>query len=171
MRVVANIVTGVGFLGAGLILKEGANIRGLNTAATVWCSAAVGACAGANLHVQAVLAAAFILVCNTALRPLAALIDRLPAHDETGEARYVVALTVPAAAAKQARQALVAALAEAAYPVSDWEQHARPGGQVEVMARLVSSSVRGAELDAVLASLRRALPDATDAAWTRSRLE
>ena len=49
MRVLANVVTGVGFLGAGLILREGGTIRGLNTAATVWCSAAVGAAAGANL--------------------------------------------------------------------------------------------------------------------------
>ena len=48
MRVLANVVTGVGFLGAGLILREGGTIRGLNTAATVWCSAAVGAAAGAK---------------------------------------------------------------------------------------------------------------------------
>src|ERR1700751_4641217 len=46
--VIAYVVSGVGFLGAGAIMKEGASIRGLNTAATLWCSAAVGACAGAG---------------------------------------------------------------------------------------------------------------------------
>ncbi|MDR0251735.1 MAG: MgtC/SapB family protein, partial [Brucellaceae bacterium] len=41
-RVAAQIVSGIGFLGAGIIFKEGFNVRGLNTAATLWCSAAVG---------------------------------------------------------------------------------------------------------------------------------
>jgi putative Mg2+ transporter-C (MgtC) family protein len=48
-RVISYVVSGVGFLGAGAIMKEGANITGLNTAATLWGSAAVGACAGAGL--------------------------------------------------------------------------------------------------------------------------
>ncbi|WP_264817009.1 MgtC/SapB family protein, partial [Gluconobacter kondonii] len=43
VRVIAYVVSGVGFLGAGVIMKDGANVRGLNTAATLWCSAAVGA--------------------------------------------------------------------------------------------------------------------------------
>jgi putative Mg2+ transporter-C (MgtC) family protein len=47
--VVAYVVSGIGFLGAGAIMKEGANITGLSTAATLWGSAAVGACAGADL--------------------------------------------------------------------------------------------------------------------------
>jgi putative Mg2+ transporter-C (MgtC) family protein len=167
MRVVANVVTGVGFLGAGLILKEGANIRGLNTAATVWCSAAVGACAGANLPVQAILVAGFVLACNTALRPLAKLIDRLPVRDAAAEAQYAVSVTVPEDAIAAARDALAQALAAAEYPVAALEQHGRPGGLVEATATLVSSSARPEELDAVVAGLRRSLPGATDAAWTR----
>src|SRR6201991_4745470 len=53
-RVIAYVVSGIGFLGAGVIMKEGTNVRGLNTAATLWSSAAVGACAGADLAAQAV---------------------------------------------------------------------------------------------------------------------
>jgi putative Mg2+ transporter-C (MgtC) family protein len=45
-RVAAQIVSGIGFLGAGVILREGINIRGLNTAATLWCAAMVGTFAG-----------------------------------------------------------------------------------------------------------------------------
>jgi putative Mg2+ transporter-C (MgtC) family protein len=167
MRVVANVVTGVGFLGAGLILKEGANIRGLNTAATVWCSAAVGASAGANLPVQAVAVAVFVLVCNTALRPIGKLIDRLPQRDQAAEARYQVSVTVPEAIVPDAREALATALSAAGFPVLGWEQHARPAGQVEIMATLVSTSVKAGELDQVVAALR-AVPAASDAAWTRS---
>ncbi len=47
-HVLAYVVSGVGFLGAGVIMKEGLNIRGLNTAATLWGSASVGATAGAD---------------------------------------------------------------------------------------------------------------------------
>src|ERR1700723_1579809 len=53
-RIISYIVSGIGFLGAGVILKEGTQIRGLNTAATLWCSAAVGAFAGAALWAEAV---------------------------------------------------------------------------------------------------------------------
>lgn len=167
MRVLANVVTGVGFLGAGLILREGATIRGLNTAATVWCSAAIGAAAGANLPVQAIALAAFVLVCNTALRPIGKLIDRLPVRDQAAEARYQVSVTVPEALVAEAREALGATLAGAGFPVAGWEQHARPGGQVVILATLVSTSIRAEELDAVVASLR-GVAGATDSAWIRS---
>lgn len=169
MRVVANVVTGVGFLGAGLILKEGANIRGLNTAATVWCSAAVGACAGANMPLQAMVIAAFVLACNTALRPIGKLIDRLPERDAATEAHYDVTVTVPEAMAEDARAALAEALRAADYPVASWEQHARAGGEVELAAGLVATSAAPLELDGVVAGLRRRLPGASDAAWRRRR--
>src|SRR5262245_50173167 len=51
-RVAAQVVSGIGFLGGGVILREGFNVRGMNTAATLWCSAAVGTLAGAGLLIQ-----------------------------------------------------------------------------------------------------------------------
>ena len=48
-RVAAQVVTGIGFLGAGVISKEGVNVRGLNTAATLWCAGAIGLLAGVGL--------------------------------------------------------------------------------------------------------------------------
>jgi putative Mg2+ transporter-C (MgtC) family protein len=54
-QVIAYVVSGVGFLGAGVILKQGNSVSGLNTAATLWCSAAVRACAGADLAFEATL--------------------------------------------------------------------------------------------------------------------
>ncbi len=53
-QVIAYVISGVGFLGAGAIMNDGGNIRGLNTAATLWCSAAVGATAGAGELLDAV---------------------------------------------------------------------------------------------------------------------
>src|ERR1700689_2025240 len=70
-RIVSYVVSGVGFLGAGVIFKDGANVRGLNTAATIWCSAAIGALSGlGSLNLALVLAAA-VLATNLVLRPLA----------------------------------------------------------------------------------------------------
>ncbi|WP_137176836.1 MgtC/SapB family protein [Roseomonas sp. AR75] len=167
MRVVANVVTGVGFLGAGLIMKEGANIRGLNTAATVWCSAAVGACAGANLPVQAVSLTIFVLLCNTALRPVVNAINRIPVREQAIEANYDVFVTVPNTALGAAREAVLQALAEADYPVSNLDLAPRGAEETAVIANLISISVKAAELDAVVARLRR-LPGAKDAGWERS---
>src|SRR5262245_42908006 len=69
-RIAAQVVTGIGFLGAGVILREGINVHGLNTAATLWCSAMVGTLAGAGLGGPSVVAAAFVIATNLFLRPL-----------------------------------------------------------------------------------------------------
>lgn len=78
MRIAAQIVSGIGFLGGGVILREGFNVRGLNTAATLWCSAAVGTLSGFGFYTEATIGAASILTINFFLRPLALLINRLP---------------------------------------------------------------------------------------------
>jgi len=61
-RVAAQVVTGIGFLGAGAILRSGENIHGLTTAATIWVNAAIGMAAGLGLHVIATGAAALTLI-------------------------------------------------------------------------------------------------------------
>jgi putative Mg2+ transporter-C (MgtC) family protein len=87
-RVAAQVVSGIGFLGAGIIFREGLNVRGLNTAATLWCSAAVGLLAGSGAHLQAVLVAALIVSVNLLLRPLVRFINRQPETFIETEARY-----------------------------------------------------------------------------------
>lgn len=77
-RMAAQVVSGIGFLGAGAIMREGLNVKGLNTAATLWCSAAVGVACGAGLVAHAMLAAGLIVVVNLVIRPLTSLIDRTP---------------------------------------------------------------------------------------------
>jgi putative Mg2+ transporter-C (MgtC) family protein len=75
-QVIAYVVSGVGFLGAGAIMKDGGSVRGLNTAATLWCSAAVGACAGAGQTLDAIFVTALLILINLALRPLSWAIDQ-----------------------------------------------------------------------------------------------
>jgi putative Mg2+ transporter-C (MgtC) family protein len=69
-RVVSYVVSGIGFLGAGVIFKEGANVQGLNTAATIWCAAAVGSLSGMGYPLYSVLTAVAVLLTNITLRPL-----------------------------------------------------------------------------------------------------
>ena len=69
-RVAGQVVTGVGFLCAGLIWHERGSIHGINTAATVWCSCAVGVLAGFGLIAWAVLIAMLVLIANVILHVL-----------------------------------------------------------------------------------------------------
>jgi len=75
-RVAAQIVSGIGFLGAGIIFRDGFNIHGLNTAATLWCSAAVGMMAGAGQWPFALLLTGMVVFVNLGLRPLVKWIKR-----------------------------------------------------------------------------------------------
>ena len=74
-RIVAGVVTGVGFIAGGVILRSGVNVTGLNTAATMWATAAVGALAGFGLWPQAAAGALVIILLNSFLSPLADAIN------------------------------------------------------------------------------------------------
>ena len=69
-RIIGQVVTGIGFLGAGIIFREGANIHGLTTAATVWCSSAIGCMAGAGLFAESAIATVAIVGVNLVLMPI-----------------------------------------------------------------------------------------------------
>lgn len=75
-RIAGQVVTGIGFLGAGVILRNGLNITGLNTAATLWCSAAIGTLAGYGLYMSAVTGAVAVIAANVCLRPIGKVLDR-----------------------------------------------------------------------------------------------
>jgi putative Mg2+ transporter-C (MgtC) family protein len=164
VRIIAYVVSGIGFLGAGAIMKEGMNVRGLNTAATLWGSAAVGCCAGADLIAQAALLTVFVLAGNTLLRPLVNAIERAPLDERTSEATYQFRLTVDADALADVRELLVEKLEASHYPVGDVDVVERADESIEVVATLVSTAVEAAELDAVAADLARR-PGVRHATW------
>src|SRR5579872_3182712 len=74
-RVAAQVVSGLGFLGGGVILREGLNVRGLNTAATIWCSGAIGSLAGFGYKMPALVGTVGVLIVHLALRPVVHWID------------------------------------------------------------------------------------------------
>lgn len=67
-RVMGQIVTGIGFLGAGVILHQGSSVKGLTTAATIWCSAALGCLAGFGMYWELAASTVLIIIINTVLR-------------------------------------------------------------------------------------------------------
>jgi putative Mg2+ transporter-C (MgtC) family protein len=165
VQVLAYVASGVGFLGAGVIIKEGMNIRGLNTAATIWCSAATGAFAGADHLAEAVLLAAFVLAGNTFLRPLVTLLERAPIDERATEAIYEVHVTVSQTRRDEIRDLMIERLEAAAYPIRDLEELDRESeGEVELVATLAASSVDARELDAVTLALEKA-PGVEHATW------
>ncbi len=98
-RVAAQVVSGIGFLGAGVILREGGNVRGLNTAATVWASAAVGIlCCINNLFFATVVAIAIVFL-HLVLHPISEKIDKLKKYDkeerDRQEALYHISVVCP----------------------------------------------------------------------------
>lgn len=70
-QIVSYVVSGIGFLGAGVIFKDAGSVRGLNTAATIWCAAAIGAICGLGNPLHALIMTAAVLCTNIVLRPLA----------------------------------------------------------------------------------------------------
>jgi putative Mg2+ transporter-C (MgtC) family protein len=165
VRIIAYVVSGIGFLGAGVILKDGASIRGLNTAATLWCSAAVGTFAGAGLPVEAAGVAAFVLSGNTLLRPLVNWINRRPISESTTEALYRVHAVCGHDDVSDVRDLLDEVLSRANYPIREIETLSESDDQIELAALLVPTTADAAELDHVVTELE-ASPAVQSATWS-----
>ena len=87
-QIVSYVVSGVGFLGAGVIFKDSGSIRGLNNAATIWCSAAIGAISGLGNPLHALAVTGAVLVTNVVLRPLSYKLYPAQAPGEEQEVAY-----------------------------------------------------------------------------------
>jgi putative Mg2+ transporter-C (MgtC) family protein len=164
-RIIAYVVSGIGFLGAGVILKDGTNIRGLNTAATLWCSAAVGTLAGSHMPAEAATLAGFVLAGNTLLRPLVNWVNRRPLSPEVTEAKYMVHVVCRPRDVSDVRDLLDEELERASYPVREVETLSDSDEQVELAAILVPNTAAEDELDAVVTALERS-PLVLSSTWS-----
>jgi len=167
-RVLAYIASGVGFLGAGVIMKDGANVRGLNTAATIWCSAVTGAYAGADHPLGALVMCCFVLIGNTFLRPLVTYIERAPIDESLTELTIEVSLCAAQTNRIDVREQLLTALESANYPMRDMREVNRDN-QVEIIATLATTSVSARDLDLLTTKLSQSSA-VLHATWT-SRAE
>lgn len=82
-RIASQIITGVGFLCAGVIMHEGVNVKGFNTAATLWCSVTVGMFAGIGLFIPASILTVGIILVNLLMLPIVRFINRTTTSEGT----------------------------------------------------------------------------------------
>ena len=153
-RVAAQVVSGIGFLGAGLIFREGMSVRGLNTAATLWCSAAIGVLAGAGHPAYATLATAFVVFVNLLLRPIVSFINRQPLMSTELEIGYLVSLTCRGPDEAHIRALLLQNLAGSGLALRGLDSNDINGsGRVAVTAHLTASHRIDADVEKIVGRL------------------
>jgi putative Mg2+ transporter-C (MgtC) family protein len=164
-RVAAQVVSGIGFLGAGVIMREGLNVRGLNTAATLWCSAAVGVAAGCGSYVPATLTAVAIVLANLVLRPIVGMVNRQPMRVTELELHYRVAVRCPFAQEANVRALLLQGVAASNLRLRSLDSSNVSEDQVEVKAELTSPKPIDKDLEEIVGRLSLE-PDVTAASWS-----
>lgn len=170
-RVAAQIVSGIGFLGAGVIMKQGTSISGLNTAATLWASAAVGALAGGGMLLVAVGGTVAIVLSNILLRPLGRLLDRAggAASREPVATEYEFVVRSSASAEVAVRSKVVAALQNPEFTVHSLAAADVADGVVELTATIVSHERNDSALEAAIADVIP-VPEVTSVRWAAQEL-
>jgi putative Mg2+ transporter-C (MgtC) family protein len=155
-RIAAQVVSGIGFLGAGVIMREGLNVRGLNTAATLWCSAAVGVLAGLGQVVEATVGAVAILGANVLLRGVAQRINRQDVKSASEvEHRYRVTVTCREDDEARVRTLLLHAVAGMSLmlqSLTSTDLEDAPG-RVEVSAELVAALQSQTQLEQLVSRI------------------
>lgn len=153
-RIAAQVVSGIGFLGGGVILREGLNIRGLNTAATLWCSAATGSLCGAGYLTAAIVGSLAILSANVFLRPVAARLNRNRADDAEDNIYYQLQLVCAKPDEIHVRALVLEAIrANEMMPTSMESRRSRDDNQARITAEAVSVGQHDAAMEKVLMRL------------------
>ena len=170
-RVAAQVVSGIGFLGAGVILREGTNVRGLNTAATLWCSAMVGTFAGGGYYVLSLGAALLVVVTNIAMRSaILGINKRQRAVTDDAETQYTIAVTCRSTEEAHVRSLLLHALSQGGLGLRKIESEDLPeSGKVCVTADTPPGSRKDAVLENIVGRLSLE-PFVTAVSWEAERV-
>lgn len=170
-QVIAYLVSGVGFLGAGAIMNDGGNVRGLNTAATLWCSAAVGACAGSGELLDAVFVTALLIVINSVLRPLSRYIDQRSLASLDRHVFYRLRLFCTAGRQTDAEYEITQAIASHALVLRELHTQGLENAETSVVQAILESSTDDRPLMNEIAEDLRAFPWTLDVEWTKTETE
>ncbi|CAM5517881.1 Protein MgtC OS=Afipia felis OX=1035 GN=BN961_03739 PE=3 SV=1 [Afipia felis] len=154
VRIGGQVVTGIGFLGAGLIMRDGLNVRGLNTAATVWATGAIGVLCGYGFFLEAAESTALLLFINIAFPRLGAIVDRYaPANDEI-ERYYSIELRCDVTNEVMVRKLLLDAMNERKFKLHSLESKViEDDKSVEVDAVIYSARQKDQLVEALVGEL------------------
>jgi putative Mg2+ transporter-C (MgtC) family protein len=170
-QVIAYVVSGVGFLGAGAIMKDGGNVRGLNTAATLWCSAAVGACAGAGELLDAVFVAAILIAINSVLRPLSRFIDRRSLAVVDTHTLYRLRLSCDSDQQVEAEHRITLAIAERSLMLREIRAEKVEDRDTSIVQAILESPTHDVSLLNALVEELREYPWTQSVEWTEAGAE
>ena len=165
-RVASYVVSGVGFLGAGVIFKDGANVRGLNTAATLWCSAAIGVLCGLGYIALASILMIVILLTNVALRPLAYRLHPVLPAAANAETMYEVVLTCRQSDETHLRPLLLATIGQAHASLQAIHSEDEPSGERTRLRAEVSTAGRQNDEVEQIAMRLSIEPGVTSLSWS-----
>jgi putative Mg2+ transporter-C (MgtC) family protein len=136
-RIAAQVVTGVGFLAGGVILRQGLDVRGLTTAATLWATAAVGALVGSGFELQGAVGAGVVVAVNAFCQPLASAISRIPRPAaENFITAYVLRVTCAVTAQRAVRECIIAEVGKTSLSLVELNTSAPRDGFVDIVADL-----------------------------------
>jgi putative Mg2+ transporter-C (MgtC) family protein len=157
LRLAAQVVSGIGFIGGGVIVREGLTIKGLNTAATLWCSAAIGVLCGSGFAKEAAVGTCFVLLTNVFLRPF---VRRLglgsadPHNLANSETEYLLRLNCRSADEKHLRALLLWNVATPKLAVRSLSsEDLGPSGKLEIRTTLIGSGKQDEELRGIVCRL------------------
>lgn len=163
-RIAGQVVSGVGFLGAGVILRNGLSVSGLNTAATLWCSAAIGTLAGYGMYGPAITGACAVIAANVILRSVGKVMNRVNGTSDV-EITYVLRITARADQEAHLRALLLQSLSGQSLSLkslkSDDVDHM---DKVEIRAALTSSGRQNLVLEQIVSRLSLE-PGASGMSW------
>jgi putative Mg2+ transporter-C (MgtC) family protein len=153
-RVASNVVSGVGFLGAGVIFTDSANIRGLNTAATIWRSAAVGVLADLGAFHLSLLPAIAVLLANIGLRPLAYRIDPSLSEATPVETTYELRMVCRACVDAHIRTPLLTTISQSTLGLQSIRSEDIDGSdRTTVRAEIIASGQTNETVDQIVTRL------------------
>jgi putative Mg2+ transporter-C (MgtC) family protein len=163
-QVAAYVVSGIGFLAGAVIFKEGLSVRGLNTAATLWATAAVGTLSGSGFIVQAAIGALTIISANVLLRPIVQRINRQPLDQSELSQAYEIAVTSPSNSEELVRAAMLAQIRATTLVLRALESHDVDPQRVRITASVATTSRADAKLERIVGRLSRD-PTIVAASW------
>lgn len=165
-RIAAQIVTGVGFLCSGIIFKDGVNVRGLNTAATIWCTAAIGVLTSSGMTLYALTATALLILANLIFRPVSNKINPLSRFDEEeNEKYYKISVTCSEQKELLIRSIIMNYISSTKLVLSNLESGDVVGDKVEVIAKLICYGKRKDDIAEKLISTISSEQQVTSAGW------
>ncbi|MEI2266502.1 MgtC/SapB family protein [Erwinia sp. CGal63] len=156
-RVAAYVVSGIGFLGGGVIMRDGINVRGLNTAATLWCTAAIGVLCSMGLLLEATLGCFIILCANILLRELTLRLNgRLGTIASEAVQHYHLHLTCLAEEEVQMRKLILEGLKSGRLQLQGLESEDLPQpGKMRVQADILGLPGGAVQLEKLVNRLSR----------------